>query len=150
MGVAGRPRRRDSSAINEVRLLIPSDLAAQDPSKMAVISNSGHLALAKDAQVLQLCSIDLSGLQKKIDIRRGLIVWVSPGEELAAVLPEVYRDLREDPLSQINSVVEILRGREAYFRVLDVARIEVYRAFYRWVWGDRCFQDVGLSLDLRQ
>ena len=106
--------------------------------------------MAEDAQVLQLRSIDLAGLQEKIDIWRGLIVWVSPREDLAAVLPEVSRDLREDPLSQINSVVEILRGREDYFRVLDVARIQVYRAFYRSVCGEGSFQDIGCFLDLRQ
>ena len=61
----------------------------------------------------------------------------------------------EDPAAQINSVIKVFGRGKNDFGLLDIAGIQVYRAFHRragWLEERRefDFKLVGLSLDFRQ
>ena len=59
----------------------------------------------------------------------GLIIGIGPREELKSIIPEMHGDFSEDPSFEVNSMVEVLRRREDDFGGLNVARIQIDRAF---------------------
>ena len=78
----------------------------------------------------QLRPVYLPQLEKKFLISLGLIVRVGPRKEFIGVVPEMHRQLAEDPITQINSVIKILCRGENHLRLLEIAGIEIHRPLY--------------------
>src|SRR6266481_1118472 len=92
------------------------------------IGRSPHIL--DEAHTTKLRSINVPHFQKEFLIFLRLIVRVRPWEELIRIIFEMHRNLAEDAVSQIYSVIKILGRGENDFSLLDIAGIEIHRAFH--------------------
>src|SRR5439155_24364248 len=90
--------------------------------------------------------------KKEFLILLRLIVRIGPGKKLKRIITEMHRHFPKDSPPEINSMVEVLCGGEYHLRVLDVARIQVYRTFHgfglRKTGPEFFFELVGLPFDV--
>ena len=100
----------------------------------------------------KLRSIDLSNFQKEFLIVLRLVIRIRPRKELIGIVLEMHRDFAEDPASQIDSVIKILRRGENNLGLLEIAGIQIDRAFHVVLEQRRhfLFKLVGLPLDFGQ
>src|SRR5438034_1991887 len=84
----------------------------------------------EQAHGTQLFSVDAPDGKKKLLVLRRLIIRIGPWEKLKCIVLEMHRHFAEDPSAQVHSVVEILCRGKHHLGVLDIAGIEVERAFH--------------------
>src|SRR5438128_9321548 len=109
---------------------------------------------AENAHRAELRSINLPDFQKELLVVFRLVIGIGPWEELVRVVLEMHCDFAEDSSTKVDSVIEIFCRSENHFGLLDIAGIQVHRAFHAWTCSLRqrqlVFQLVGLPLDFRQ